>query len=119
MKRETLALAIWLGMAVAHGRGEGQPHIEFDKTVYDFGASSEGASISGKFSFRNAGDGVLKVQKPDPSCGCTVAKVQPDTLNPGTKGELVFTLDLTNARGAIEKLITVPSNDPLHPKLLL
>ena len=119
MKRETLALAIWLGLAVAHGRAEGKPHIEFDKTVYDFGASSEGASITGKFSFRNAGDGVLNVQKPDPSCGCTVAQVQPDTLPPGAKGELVFTLDLTNARGAVEKHITVPSNDPAFPELLL
>jgi len=119
MKRETLALAIWFGLAVTHGQAEGQPRIEFDKTVYDFGASSEGASITGKFSFRNAGDGVLNVQKPDPSCGCTVAKVQPDTLNPGAKGELVFALDLTNARGAIEKHITVTSNDPLKPTLLL
>ena len=119
MKREILALAIWLGLVVAHGRAEGQPHIVFDKTAYDFGASSEGASITGKFSFRNTGDGVLKVQKPDPSCGCTVAQVQPDTLNPGAKGELVFTLDLTNVRGAVEKHITVPSNDPAFPELLL
>jgi len=30
----------------------------------------------------------------------------------GESGEIVFKLDLTNARGAVSKSITVPSNDP-------
>src|SRR5439155_954015 len=88
-------------------------------TVFDFGTLSEGAMIPGKFVFRNAGDAVLKVETPDPSCGCTLVTVKPDTLKPGEKGEIIFTLDLTDARGPQQKHITVPSNDPQQPTVKL
>jgi uncharacterized protein DUF1573 len=95
------------------------PVFRFDSVVFDFGTNTEGELIAGKFTFQNAGKGVLKVGTPDPACGCTVASVKPNTLKPGEKGELAFTLDLTNARGPIEKHITVPSNDPANTNAVL
>ncbi len=115
MMRAILALVLWASLAGA----EGVPKLHFDQTVYDFGKSTEGDSLGGKFTFRNDGDAVLKIGTLDPSCGCTDARVTPDTLQPGETGEITFTLDLTNARGAVEKVIAVPSNDPDQPKAKL
>src|SRR5579859_5308429 len=56
------------------------PKIEFDRTVYDFCTTSLVESVTGTFTFTNAGDDVLKLQAPKPSCGCTVARLSSDTL---------------------------------------
>jgi hypothetical protein len=97
----------------AVGKPVGAPKLEFDNKVYDFGTTSSVTSVTGTFTFHNAGDAVLEMKKPAPSCGCTVAGVKPESLKPGEKGELVFTLNLGNVQRAdVEKHITVPSNDP-------
>lgn len=97
----------------------GAPKIQFEKLLYDFGTTSQVQSVTGTFTFENAGNAELKVSKPAPSCGCTVAGVKPDTLKPGEKGELVFTLNTANVRGVAEKHINVPSNDPQTPTVNL
>jgi hypothetical protein len=93
--------------------------LQFDKTVYDFGTTSLVDSITGTFTYQNTGPGDLKIEKPQPSCGCTVASVKPDLLKTGEKGELVFTVRVSGQRGALAKSITVPSNDPQAPKTSL
>jgi len=97
----------------------GTPKLQFDKTVYDFGTTSQVDSVTGTFTFHNAGDGELKIQRAVPSCGCTVASVKPDLLKPGEKGELIFTVRLGGARGHLEKHINVPSNDAQSPNVNL
>ena len=98
---------------------ENVPKLEFEKTTFDFGKVTEGDQISGKFILHNAGDAMLKIQTPETSCGCTVASVKPEALQPGETGEISFQLDLTNARGPVKKTMTVPSNDPHQPKITL
>src|SRR6476619_1745054 len=88
------ALAISAGLISGLARGEGTPKIQFDQTVYDFGKTSQVERVTGTFTFKNAGDGVLKINKPTTSCGCTVASLKSDVLQPGEKGELTFTLNL-------------------------
>jgi hypothetical protein len=96
------------------------PKIQFDRTVYDFGNTSMVQQLTGTFTYENTGAGVLDLKKPSTSCGCTVASVKPDTLKPGEKGELVFTMNVGNMhRGHAEKHITVPSNDPQTPSVNL
>jgi hypothetical protein len=98
---------------------EGTPKIKFDQVVYDFGKTSEVVSVSGVFKFKNIGDGILKVEAPKPSCGCALAELKPDTLQPGESGELAFTLNLGLYRATMEKHIAVKSNDPLTPEVSL
>jgi hypothetical protein len=132
MKRELLTVALFtmtsIGVAWAEGTNNPAeaakppgpaPKIHFDKTVYDFGVTSFVESVTGTFTFQNGGEGDLKVGAPKPSCGCTVASVKPDTLKPGEKGELVFKVNVGTAHGALEKHITVPSNDPQSPSINL
>lgn len=111
----TLCL-VTLGLAARAGAA---PKIQFEPMVYDFGTTSQVATVTGVFKFKNIGDAVLKVGTPKLSCGCTLAELKPDTLPPGESGELAFTLHLGQVKAQLEKHITVPSNDPLTPEVVL
>ncbi len=108
-----------LGAFCLTAGAEGTPQLQFDQTTYDFGKTSQVTTVSGIFKIKNTGDGILKIQPPKPSCGCTAAEVKPDTLAPGATGELPFTLNLGLYRGHLEKHITVRSNDPKTPEVSL
>jgi hypothetical protein len=132
MKRQLLAATVVAMATVGVARADGTnapaaaakppaaaPKIQFDKTVYNFGTTSLVESVTGTFTYQNIGAADLKLNKPQPSCGCTVASVKPDVLKPGEKGELVFTVRVGGQRGQLEKHITVPSNDPQSPSVSL
>ena len=117
MKTAILTLVIWAGAAGGLARADGTPKIQFDKTVYDFGKTGEVHQVGGTFVFHNVGDGVLTLEKPATSCGCTVANLKSNTLKPGEVGELSFTLNVGPGRATLQKHITVTSNDPKNPKV--
>ena len=114
-----LAGALWMGAMCVAAQAEGTPKIQFDQTVYDFGKTSQVATVSGVFKFKNTGDGILKLEPPKPSCGCTVAELKPDTLQPGETGELPFTLHIGQVKAQLDKRIAVKSNDPQTPEVSL
>ena len=97
----------------------GTPKIEFEQTVHQFGKFVE-SKVMGSFKFRNAGDGLLKLEKPSTSCGCTIATLKKDSLNPGETAELSFSLSMSGLKsGPVWKSIRVASNDPGKPTSLL
>ncbi len=95
------------------------PKIQFDQMVYDFGKTSQVQNVTGSFKFKNVGDGILKIEVPKPSCGCTIASLKPDTLKAGETGELAFSLNLGQTKALFEKQIAVASNDPETPVVTL
>jgi hypothetical protein len=95
------------------------PKLLFEKMVYDFGKVTQAEKVNGKFTFSNAGEGELKLEKPTSNCGCTVAGVKPDVLKPGEKGEIEFSLNIPPGRAKLEKQIYVTSNDPQSPRVTL
>lgn len=97
----------------------GAPKIQFDKTVYDFGKTSQVSQVAGTFKIKNMGEGVLKLQKPVTSCGCTVASLKNDTLQSGDECELNFTLNVGPGKAVLHKTITVNCNDPQTPTTVL
>lgn len=119
MKQRIAVIAVLIGFSCARVQAAGAPKIQFDRMVYDFGTTSLVQSVTGTFTFHNAGDSELQVQAPKPACGCTVAGVKPDRLKPGEKGEVVFTMNLLAIHGPTQKSIIVPSNDPHQPDLEL
>jgi uncharacterized protein DUF1573 len=98
--------------------GKGIPIIQFETNSVDFGKTSTIDTLSGVFKFKNVGDGVLKVQRPEPSCDCTESQVKPDTLAPGESGEIVYVIKLDHPLDG-QRFITVRSNDPKTPVLKL
>lgn len=97
----------------------GTPVIQFETNFFDFGKLIAPGSISGVFKFKNAGTSLLELAPPEPSCGCTVATVKPDKLSPGESGEISYTITLDHDMGQVQKHITIRSNDPKTPDLLL
>lgn len=112
MKTPLFTAAFWTGAWCVAALADGAPKIQFDQIVYDFGKVAQVETVSGTFKFKNTGDGILKVEPPKPSCGCTIAGLKPDTLKPGESGELAFTLNLGRSKTLMEKHISVTSNDP-------
>ncbi len=119
MKQRYLAVVIFGGLWLGLGSASAAPKIEFDRLVYDFGTTSMVQAVSGKFTFTNTGDAPLEVRKPSTTCGCTVAGVVPEVVQPGGSGELSFKMTVKNARGRMQKYINVPSNDPETPNVRL
>ncbi len=99
--------------------GKGTPSIQFETNFFDFGKLMVPGAISGVFKFKNAGDGILKVDPPVPSCGCTDARVKPDTLAPGESGEIAYSINLDRPMQGVQKHIKVHSNDPKTPDVQL
>jgi hypothetical protein len=88
-------------------------HLKFDSTVCDFGTTNTPRSLTGTFSFQNNGSETLTLRRPVTSCGCAIARVEPERLSPAQRGELVFTINLSNyMRGPIEKHIYVQADRP-------
>ncbi|MBI3417237.1 MAG: DUF1573 domain-containing protein [Verrucomicrobia bacterium] len=113
------AVVLWVRAMCVAAQVEGTSKIQFSQTIYDFGKISQVATVSGVFKFKNVGDGILKLEPPRTSRGCTVSELKPDTLQPGETGELPFTVNLGSNRATVEKHIAVRSNDPQTPVVFL
>jgi hypothetical protein len=94
---------------------EGSSRLQFDRTVHDFGTVSQIETAAATFTFRNTGDGIVRIERTESTCGCTVARITADILQPGESGQLAVTFKPVNLSGALEKQIAVLTNDPLNP----
>jgi len=97
------------------------PRIEVDNATLDFGEVREGDLVTHTFILSNVGDETLVIEKINPWCGCTTIPALSKTeLAPGETMELEAVLDTAGLDATtINKSITVYSNDPETPELLL
>lgn len=102
--------------AVATG---GKPKIVCDEPEFDFGERRNDEKVEHEFIVKNAGDGLLLIDKVKTTCGCTVAQPEKKDLQPGESTKIKATLTLANRQGPQTKQITVESNDPETPVLTL
>jgi Protein of unknown function (DUF1573) len=109
------ALVAFCNLAVA----QEAPKIELEQTIHDFGNIAQFEILTGSFKVKNAGNAVLRMQQPSSSCGCAVATLKKDTLSPGETGEVEFTWKIGLSKGSLQRSITVASNDPQTPQLVL
>ena len=96
----------------------GEPRIEFQSLVYDFGKVGPGQKLDGQFKFTNAGDAPLKITKVEKCCGA-VTKLDKEQLAPGESGVLEVTYTSSRMPGAMGKKLYVNTNDPATPKATL
>lgn len=100
--------------------GHATPRLVVDESPFDFGTVLEGETVTHSFVLTNAGDLLLVIQQARASCGCTATFLSKRTLTPGESVSLETTLR-TNGYGGrtISKTVTVKSNDPDNPELIL
>lgn len=94
------------------------PQLVVEQPVFDAENVSRGEKVTVEFLVENRGTANLEIREVRPSCGCTVASFD-STIPPGGKGKVVAALDTSDFDGAISKTVTVVSNDPKNPQLVL
>jgi hypothetical protein len=102
-------------IACSHGAAK----INCEAPRHDFGARAAGSVIEHSFRISNTGDEPLQIRRVHAACGCTVAELQTDTIQPGSDTLIHAKLTLPTGIGPQDKTITVESNDPVSPTLVL
>lgn len=114
MFKKAFALLLLAGVTVF--AQEGKPVLTFDSDVHEFGDIEQGKSVDAIFKFKNTGTSVLEIIDVKPTCGCTTAKPEKSSYQPGETGEIPVTFNSTRFSGVITKTINVVSNDPDRPR---
>ena len=95
------------------------PHIAIDSPVFDFGTIAQGAAVEHLFTINNTGSDPLKIERLNPSCGCTAATLSAQTVDPGSTATIRTVFDTTGFQGYKVKTVRVYSNDPQQPSVVL
>ncbi len=95
------------------------PNLAVQNPNFDFGEVYQGEQVPHVFTFSNAGDETLVIDRVRSSCGCTAALVSEKNLAPGSTGELKVSFDSTRFRGNVAKTVYLYSNDPAQPVVQL
>lgn len=96
------------------------PKILFNHTKWDFGKVEEGPEVKHLYRFTNSGKGPLKIERVQPSCGCTGAEAEGRTEIPaGETGAIRVTYNTNGRPGHTIKTVTVITNDPNNQNVVL
>ncbi len=95
------------------------PNIVCDEPVFDFGEKSNTEFVEHDYPIRNTGTLSLEIRDVRASCGCTAVKPSQNVVEPGGEASIRARLDLRGRTGFQQKSITLTSNDPDTPTLVL
>jgi len=113
------AFSILLAMTLIAAAAAG-PQIVFEQESHNYGDVLYGKTVTAEFTFTNAGDKTLVIEKLRASCGCTKALQGSREVPPGAKSKIVAEFDTDGlSAGAKKKTISVHSNDPKRPVVTL
>ena len=93
------------------------PRLNISEEKFDMGYVYSGARVSHTVTLRNDGRDTLRLERPRPTCGCTIAPLGKYTLAPGEEEELEITFNSTGYRRRTTKAVIVRSNDPVRPMI--
>ena len=95
------------------------PHILFETETFDFGVVNSGDKVEYSFSFQNTGKSTLKILKTKASCGCTATEPEKTELKKNEKSVIKIVFNTAGRKGKQHKTITVITNDPEKPVIVL
>jgi hypothetical protein len=90
---------------------ESSPKIVLENDVHDFGDINPNTEQKCQFHFSNQGQEVLKIEKVQSTCGCTVPDLKKKTYLPGESGTINVTYHPGQRSGQISKHLYILSND--------
>lgn len=106
------------GIKTVNAQTANGPQIKFEKDVHDYGNIKQHSSGACEFKFTNTGNAPLVISNAQGSCGCTVPDWPKDPIKPGASAVIKVNYD-TKRVGPINKQVTVTSNDPDNPTVIL
>lgn len=95
------------------------PRIHCAGAMFDFGRAIKGRTVKHVFVLENRGGAPLRILSVTPSCSCTTAPVSRDLIAPGGRAELDVSVDTSEFDGFVQKAVSVASDDPERPLLML
>jgi hypothetical protein len=95
------------------------PRVKFTEKMFDFGTIKQGDVPHKDFTFTNTGKSPLIIHKTKTSCGCTTAKTDKTTVAPGDQATVKVDYNSAHKKGKDSKTITVITNDPFTPSVVL
>ncbi len=110
------ALFFCMGVSTVFASG---PKIQLDEDVFNFGSVKQGTKVTHEFKFKNLGDADLVITDVKTSCGCTAAVTSTRNIAPGQEGTLLVNFNSSGRSGPQNKTITLVSNDPENPRLMV
>lgn len=90
--------------------------IQFDSNVHDFGTIPPDSMNDCKFTFKNVGTEILKIERMQGTCKCTVPELAKKEYAPGESGEITVQFHAPKYQGDTSQHITVFSNDSEKPR---
>lgn len=95
------------------------PVAYVEKRTVDFGTIKEGEKVDCDFILENKGKTDLYIRKVKPACGCTAVTLGEEKIAPGKSTKIRATFDSAYKPGTQHKSVTVITNDPQAPEMLL
>lgn len=95
------------------------PKINFESTEFEAGEILQGEHLTYGFKFTNTGKSDLLIESAKASCGCTATAPKEKVIKPGASSVIDINFDSHGKQGAQHKTVTVTSNDPEKPTVVL
>jgi len=95
------------------------PIVEFENIEFNFDTIEEGKDVLFDYVFKNKGKSNLVIHKIKPGCGCTTINPSDNVIKPGDSSSFKTTLRTNGYSGRVSKSVTVITNDPKSPTVVL
>ena len=92
------------------------PAANFPETEHNFGSIKQGQVVECFFIIKNSGNTTLIIKDIRTSCGCTAAVVKKKELLPGDSSQIRVQFDSAGLNGKVNRVISITTNDPIHPR---
>ena len=120
MTMKTATLFRWVTLFALVGLGRMSAALEWtDKEISVEVQRDLQKEVRAKFEFRNTGPKTVTILGVTTSCGCTVANPESSTVASGDKSNVQALFTIADRHGRQEKIITVETDDPENPKIVL
>jgi len=115
-----LVLALTLGACTPENDAPlAPPKLVFAQLTYDFGQVAQGTAVERQFALRNDGETELTILNLRSARDCTATLVGGGEIAPHAAGAVTAHFDTDLVYGPQRRTITVYSNDPTHPAVML
>lgn len=112
--------ALFVVVLVLGGAGVfAAPAVSVASPFYEVSIPAAGVTVHHVFTLQNRGDQTLEITDVQPSCACTTATPTQGKLAPGASLALSVSVDTAGFTGLVVRTVTVESNDPASPRLML
>ena len=124
MKKIYLVLGIVLSLSITGCFAQTNPQVKASlpnpqqqQDVWDFGQVKEGLILKHDFLLKNESQKALNITGTNTSCGCTVSKVEKNTLSSGEETLIGVKFNSVGYSGPIEQYVYVNTDDAGNPIL--